>query len=114
MKTQYIHTLPKDWIPAAEVFAALGDSTRQKILLLFEKNEELSIKNIVEAFSLSRTSITYHLGVLESEGVLQVRRCGKTALYSLKPQLVLEAVNRLRDYILLEFEPRLAIVGEEK
>jgi hypothetical protein len=41
MKTDFTQELPGDWLPIARVFAALGDPWRQKILLLFEENEEL-------------------------------------------------------------------------
>ena len=35
MRTQYLKSLPEHWQPVAAVYAALGDETRQKILLLF-------------------------------------------------------------------------------
>ena len=47
MRTTYLNTLPDHWQPVAAVFAAMGDTTRQRILLLFEPGEELSIKDIV-------------------------------------------------------------------
>ena len=103
MKTEYIDTLPEDWQPTAQVFAAMGDATRQKILLLFGPDEELSIKDIADIFPLSRTAIVHHLLVLERAGVLESRREGKAALYSLREDKVLEAVDRLRTYILEEF-----------
>ncbi|MDL2316941.1 metalloregulator ArsR/SmtB family transcription factor [Desulfovibrio sp. OttesenSCG-928-A18] len=103
MRTEFIGTLPEDWKPAAEVFAALGDTLRQKILLLFEPQEELSIKDIAEVFPLSRTAIVHHLGVLERAGIVQSRREGKAALYSLRVQPVLEALEALRGYIFEEF-----------
>ncbi|MDL2272162.1 metalloregulator ArsR/SmtB family transcription factor [Desulfovibrio sp. OttesenSCG-928-I05] len=99
MRTQYITELPENWLPVASVFAALGDGTRQKILLLFEPGEELSIKDIADCFDLSRTSIVHHLAVLEKAGILGVRRSGKMALYSVRYEPVLEALSALRLYI---------------
>lgn len=99
MNTRYLLELPEDWRPAAAIFAALGDATRQKILLLFEPEEELSIKAIADIFPLSRTAIVHHLDVLERAGILAARRKGKAALYSLRHGLVLEALDRLREYI---------------
>lgn len=99
MKSHYITALPDDWMPAARVFAALGDPMRQRILLLFEPGDELSIKTIVESFTLSRSAMVHHLNVLEQAGILQVRREGKAALYSVRPQVVLEALDNLRLYI---------------
>lgn len=103
MKTDYINTLPEDWQPASAVYAALGDAARQKILLLFEPEEELSIKDIAGMFPLSRTAVVHHLGVLERAGILAVRRQGREALYSLRPGVVLQALDALREYIFMEF-----------
>lgn len=103
MRITYLTALPVEWRPAAAVFAALGDAVRQKILLLFEPGEELSIKDIVDVFPLSRTAIVHHLNVLERAGVLHSRRLGKSALYSVQPAIVLEALNGLRQYIIDEF-----------
>lgn len=99
MKKEYLENLPEHWLPIAEIFSALGDATRQRILLLFEPGEELSIKEIAEQFHLGRTTIVHHLAVLEKAGVLSVRRAGKLALYRTRPEAVLEAIERLRVYI---------------
>lgn len=112
MKTEFIESLPSEWLPAASVYAALGDAMRQKILLLFEPGEELSIKQIATVFSLSRTAIVHHLGVLERAGVLGSRRHGKESLYSVRPQTVLSALDALRQYIFIEY-PHLAEKGEK-
>lgn len=103
MKIQYATNLPEEWAATATVFSALGDPMRQRILLLFEPDESVSIKEIVALFSLSRTAVVHHLGVLEKAGILSYERKGKETLYSLRPGVVLEAVENLRRYILEEF-----------
>ena len=103
MKTQFLHELPEGMQPLASVFAALGDPVRQRILLLFEPGEALSIKEIAALFSLSRTAVVHHLNVLERAGVLAQERRGKATLYSVRPGVVLEALDALRQYILDEF-----------
>ncbi len=96
MRTQYLPELPPHWQPVADIFAALGDETRQKILLLFEPGDELSIKDIASQFSFGRTTVVHHLTVLEKAGILGVRRCGRLALYSLRHAPVLDALEKLR------------------
>lgn len=103
MKHKYIHSLPDTMQPTAAIFSALGDPVRQRILLLFEPGESLSIKEIADLFDLSRTAVVHHLTVLERAGILQQRRAGKSALYSVRPEVVLEAVTALREYILEEY-----------
>ncbi len=99
MKTQYLHTLPPHWEPIAATFAAMGDTTRQRILLLFEPGEELSIKAITDAFPLGRSTIVHHLGVLEKAGILSVRRKGRLALYAVQHTAVLDALEKLHLFI---------------
>lgn len=99
MRTQYLKSLPEHWQPVAAVYAALGDETRQKILLLFEPGEELSIKDIAGQFPLGRTTIVHHLGVLEKARVLSVRREGRLALYRVNYETVLGALQNLRQLI---------------
>lgn len=103
MKHEFITELPGAMRPTASIFSALGDPIRQRILMLFEPGEELSIKDIVELFALSRTAVVHHLTVLERAGILGQRREGKMTLFSLRPMVVLEAVTAVRDYILGEF-----------
>lgn len=99
MRTEYLNRFPEDWKPAARVFSALGDATRQQILLLFEPGEELSIKDISSMFSLGRSTVVHHLSVLEEAGVLCVRRQGREALYSIMYGRVLDSLERLRLFI---------------
>ena len=103
MKTQYLTILPPHWQPVAAIFAALGDKTRQRILLLFEEGEELSIKDVASRFDLGRTTVVHHLAALEKAGILTVRRAGKLALYSAQPGVILDAMEKLRLYIEEEY-----------
>jgi len=99
MRTTYLNTLPEHWQPVAAVFAAMGDTTRQRILLLFEPGEELSIKDIAAEFDFGRSTIVHHLAVLEKAGILAVRREGRQALYSVCHHVVLDSLEKLRLFI---------------
>ena len=99
MRTEYLERCPEEWKPAARVFSALGDATRQQILLLFEPGEELSIKAISSVFLLGRSTIVHHLSVLEEAGILSVRRQGRQALYSIVHKVVLDSLEQLRLFI---------------
>jgi DNA-binding transcriptional ArsR family regulator len=103
MKIHYRTTLPSHWQPVAAIFAALGDATRQRILLLFEEGEELSIKDIASQFDLGRSTVVHHLAILEKADILACRRAGKLALYSVRPGIILDALEKLRLYIEEEY-----------
>ena len=57
MNSSYITALPDDWERVARVFSAMGDATRQKILLLFEPGESISLSSLVATVGLSLSLI---------------------------------------------------------
>lgn len=77
----------------------MGDTTRQRILLLFEPGEEISIKVIAALFDCSRTSIVYHLSVLEEAGLLQRRRSGRDVFYRLNKERMTDVLIRVLAYV---------------
>ena len=98
MIADYIHSLPEHWRGIAAIFHALGEDLRQRILLIFEPGEELSIKEIAGLFPVSRTTVVHHLQVLERAGLLVARRSGRDRLYSVDRQRLLEALGLVQDY----------------
>jgi ArsR family transcriptional regulator len=71
----------------AALFKAIGDATRQEILLMLEERER-SVGEIVERFKLSQPTISRHLAVLHQAGLVSRRREGQKVVYSLKPESV--------------------------
>ena len=103
MTAKYTTALPRQWRGLAGVFTALGDEHRQRILLMFECGDELTIKEVVEQIPLSRTAVAHHLRVLRESGVLEAQKRGKEVYLKPNPQLVLEAIEALRGYLKEEF-----------
>ena len=104
MSHRYQSALPRKWHGLARVFSALGDEQRQRILLMFGRDEELTIKDIYDACPLSRTAVTHHVRVLREAGVLTAEKRGKEVFLKPNPDVVTEALDRLRDYIEAELE----------
>ena len=98
MNTQYLHGLPTEWEATAQVFAALGDGTRQTILLLFEPGEAIELKTLVDSLPLSRSATVHHLKALEQAGLLVPLRHGRSLSYTLNAARLVEALDRVRDY----------------
>lgn len=96
MNTNYTQRLPHEWQMVTNVFAALGEPTRQKIIMLFEPGEELAIKDIASQFKLGRTTVVHHLTVLQANGILSMRRKGRETLYSVAYDAVLEAIQKMQ------------------
>ena len=70
MKAQYTQVLPPEWQPMSQVFTALGEEHRQRILLLFEKDEELNVSQIAAVSTLSRPTVSHHLKILRQADIL--------------------------------------------
>jgi DNA-binding transcriptional ArsR family regulator len=71
-----------DEAAAANVFRALADPTRRQILQDL-RDSELSAGEIADRFTISAPSISRHLGVLKSAGLVRERREANRIYYSL-------------------------------
>jgi DNA-binding transcriptional ArsR family regulator len=98
MKTDYLESLPPHWEDAARIFEALGSPIRQKILLVFDADEALNIKQIAELFPFSRTTTIFHLNVLEQAGLLSRRSIGREVFYQLNKEPLIDALARVLKY----------------
>jgi len=97
MNAEYAKALPPEWTHFARFFAALGDTYRQQILLIFDPGEELCVNEIAGAFPLSRPAISHHLKVLRDGGLLLCEKRGKEVYYRINYPYcaqVLEQVHR--------------------
>ena len=101
MKKEYINELPTHWVDRAEILRALGDTTRQRILLLFDPGEELSIKDIADLFPYSRTNIVHHIEILERAKILSRTKSGRDVLLRLNKSVLIDALENVLDYIKL-------------
>ena len=126
----YKHKGEVEMVQAAEVFKALADETRLRILkLLLEVGEEVCVCELVDALELPQYHVSRHLNVLKRAGLLEGRRSGTWVYYSpagaglpliaglfavIKDQLVLkgfaEDLKRLRERLALR-KNGICVVG---
>ena len=65
-------------------FDALSDRVRRQILLVLGENGELTVTDITERVGMvGRTTVSSHLRILRTSGVVNERREGRRRLYSL-------------------------------
>lgn len=64
------------------IFKALSDETRLRILKLLEHGE-LCVCDIVAALDMIQPNVSFHLGVLREAGFIKDRRQGKWIHYSI-------------------------------
>jgi len=73
------------------LFAALGDSTRLRIVIRLSRGETLSIKELAEGSNITRQSVTKHLRVLAAVGVATPVRSGREQRWTLDRRQLAEA-----------------------
>jgi len=76
----------------SELFKALGDRNRQKILHLLRDGEK-SVSEILPHFDILQPTVSTHLLLLEEAGLLKVRRDGRRRLYSISDYRIYEAMD---------------------
>ena len=73
---------------------ALADETRQAILQLLVE-EERCVSDLVEQFDMSQPTISHHLNVLKSLGLVSRRKEGKNVYYAINRDNVIECCGML-------------------
>jgi ArsR family transcriptional regulator, arsenate/arsenite/antimonite-responsive transcriptional repressor len=71
--------------PLSQLFRALGDETRLRIVALLSHGE-LCVCHLEAALELSQPNASRHLGILRAANVVQARREGTWVYYSLSEQ----------------------------
>lgn len=79
---------------ADDVFKALADPSRRKLLdLLYEKNGQ-SLGELCAHLDMARQSATQHLGILESANLIATVRRGREKLHFINPVPLHEVYER--------------------
>jgi DNA-binding transcriptional ArsR family regulator len=78
-----------------EVFAALGDPTRRRIVELLADGRELRLSDLAREFDSARQTVTRHLDVLGTAGITKTEWRGRERLTSLSTT----AFDPVRDWL---------------
>ena len=79
-----------------EFAKALADDTRQKIMALC-CCQEMSVNDIVEATGVSQPTVSHHLKILKSAGLVHSTRRGQQVIYTLNQKQVVLACCRVAE-----------------
>jgi DNA-binding transcriptional ArsR family regulator len=77
-----------------DVFAAVGDPTRRRLLDLLSRGE-LPVRRIAAPFAMTRPAISQHLGILLRARLVEVRRDGRERYYRLHAS----PLRRIHDWV---------------
>jgi len=93
--------------PAADVFAALADPTRWRVLSLVAEGGEATATTLAGELPVSRVAVVKHLGVLDRAGLVESRRAGREVRYAARPGR-LEETARWMSEVATEWDNRLS------
>ncbi len=94
-----IINIPDEWKNISDLFVAIGDEQRQRILLSFDKNERLNILQIVAGSKLSRTAVTHHLKLLHQCNALESEKVGKEVFFWVNKKHIAQSIENVLTYI---------------
>ena len=95
--------------PADEVFAALADPTRWRVLSLLAERGEGTATTLAGELPVSRVAVVKHLAVLDRAGLVASRRQGREVRYTVRPER-LDAAARWMADIASQWDARLAAI----
>jgi len=69
--------------PLRDVFDAVADPTRRRLIQLLSEKQELPLHELTEPFQMGRTAVSKHLAILKEAGLVIDRKVGRETRYRL-------------------------------
>lgn len=92
-------------MPNSDIFKALADPTRRRILHMLNQRPEMSAGDIAAEFDISAPSMSHHFNVLKVADLVSSRREGQQILYSLNTTVVEDLMTMLFDMFAKDRKP---------
>ncbi|GAB6076859.1 ArsR/SmtB family transcription factor [Desulfurobacterium crinifex] len=87
-------TTKKELLRKSELLKVLGHPERLAILLLVYE-EEMCVKDLMEALQISQPKVSQHVGLMKELGILSFRKEGTKVIYRLSNPVVKEILDIL-------------------
>ncbi|MEF2245654.1 ArsR/SmtB family transcription factor [Paenibacillus sp. IITD108] len=81
-----------------DVFGAIADPTRRRLLQLLAEAEELPLHELTAQFQMGRTAISKHLAILKEAGLVLDRKVGRETRFRLNASPLREIYDWLAIY----------------
>lgn len=94
---------------AEDVFAALADPTRRRLLELLSHRGDATATELAEDLPVSRQAVVKHLAVLDRSGLVAGRRDGRERRYRVRPD-GLEVTARWMNQVAAQWAGRLSAI----
>ncbi|WP_455383240.1 ArsR/SmtB family transcription factor [Salinispira pacifica] len=83
----------------SELFRALADETRTRILYLLSE-QELCVCDLAHLLEMSLPAVSHHLRLLKMMRLVSPRRAGKQVFYSLEDEHVLSLMRTAQEHFI--------------
>lgn len=80
-------------------FRLLADETRLHVLQLLVEFEELNVRSLCDLLGQSQPSVSHHLGLLRTAGLVRARRDGKHNYYRTVPEKLESLIELARSNV---------------
>ena len=87
-----LQTVTDEFEYNANLFKALADGNRQRLLYLLRDGERC-VSELLPHFDILQPTVSTHLLMLEEQGFLKVRREGRKRLYSVADPMIYERIE---------------------
>lgn len=86
----------KSVLKVGDVWKALADPTRRKILSLL-KDKDMNAGEIANEFNMTKPSISNHLNILKQADLVDAEKVGQNVNYSLKTSVLEDVLKLISD-----------------
>lgn len=98
--------------PPEDLFAALADPTRRRLLDRLSTDGPLSATDLARDYPVSRQAVAKHLGTLSAAGLVRPQRRGREVVYGVAPKRLAEASQWLEE-IGAKWDSRLSALADQ-
>lgn len=84
--------------PLRDVFDAIADPTRRRLIRLLAEAEEIPLHELTEQFPMGRTAVSKHLTILKEAGLVADRKVGRETRYRLNASPLREVQDWVAHY----------------
>jgi DNA-binding transcriptional ArsR family regulator len=97
--------------PGDELFAALADPTRWRVLTLLAERGEGTATTLAGELPVSRVAVVKHLAVLDRAGLVEARREGREVRYTVRTRPLGETARWMTG-LASQWDARLAAIKQ--
>ena len=79
-----------------DLFKALANEDRLKIIQLLIKNEEMCAQDVEKHFFLEQSTTSHHLNTLRRAGITKARKKGRNVYYSIDYKSFIDLIDQFK------------------